>query len=145
QYVTEAIKAHPAIEVISREAREVPEAPAVLATGPLTSDALAEDLARVVGLGRLYFYDAIAPIVEADSIDRQVVFAQSRYGKGEGDEYLNCPMGREESYDFVRAVRAGEKVPPHGFEEPKYFEGCLPIEVMAARGDDVLAYGPMKP
>jgi methylenetetrahydrofolate--tRNA-(uracil-5-)-methyltransferase len=143
--ITERIKQHPNITVHSEEARALPEALAVLATGPLTTDALAQDLARVVGQERLYFYDSIAPILDAESVDREIVFAQSRYGKGEGDEYLNCPLDKEQYYAFVSAIRAGEKVTPHHFEEPKYFEGCLPIEVMAERGDDVLAYGPMKP
>lgn len=143
--ITESIRTHPNITLRCEEAQTVPEAPAVIATGPLTADALAQDLARVVGQERLYFYDSIAPILDAETIDRDVVFAQSRYGKGEGDEYLNCPLSKEQYYAFVEAIRAGQKVAPHNFEEPKYFEGCLPIEVMAERGDDVLAYGPMKP
>lgn len=115
----------------------------VVATGPLTSDALAAALAPLVG-NRLAFYDAIAPIVSGDSVDRSVAFRASRYGKG-GDDYLNLPLTKEEYLEFVRELRAGTKVVPHAFEEPKYFEGCLPIEVMAERGDDVLAFGPMKP
>jgi methylenetetrahydrofolate--tRNA-(uracil-5-)-methyltransferase len=117
---------------------------AVIATGPLTSPSLAADLERYVGQ-RLYFYDSIAPILSADSVDLSVAFRQSRYNKGGGDDYLNLPMNREEYTRFVCDLRAGEKVAPHAFEEPKYFEGCLPIEVMAERGDDVLAFGPMKP
>jgi methylenetetrahydrofolate--tRNA-(uracil-5-)-methyltransferase len=143
--ITRAISSHPGISLCREEVTRVPEAPCIIATGPLTADALAEDLIRAVGRERLYFYDSIAPIVDAESIDRQIVFAQSRYGKGEGDEYLNCPMTKDEYYAFVRAVRAAEKVAPHSFEEPRYFEGCLPIEVMAERGDQVLSHGPMKP
>jgi methylenetetrahydrofolate--tRNA-(uracil-5-)-methyltransferase len=94
---------------------------------------------------KLYFYDSIAPILSGDSIDMDIAFRQSRYGKGGGDDYLNLPMTKDEYYRFVQEVKAGQKVVPHSFEEPKYFEGCLPIEVMAERGDDTLAYGPMKP
>lgn len=126
------------------EVTQVPEGLSVMATGPLTSPALTEALAPLVG-SKLYFYDAIAPIVSADSIDHSVAFRASRYGKGGGDDYLNLPMTKDEYHAFVRELRAGAKVTPHAFEEPKYFEGCLPIEVMAERGDDVLAFGPMKP
>jgi methylenetetrahydrofolate--tRNA-(uracil-5-)-methyltransferase len=115
-----------------------------VATGPLTSEALTRALEPLTG-AKLYFYDAIAPIVAADSIDQSVVFRMSRYGKGDGADYLNIPLDREQYTRFVSDVRAAEKVTPHAFEEPRYFEGCLPIEVMAARGDDVLAFGPMKP
>ena len=94
---------------------------------------------------KLYFYDAIAPIVAADSIDLSIAFRQSRYGKGGGDDYLNLPLTKDEYTRFVAELRAGAKVIPHAFEEPKYFEGCLPVEVMAERGEDTLAYGPMKP
>jgi methylenetetrahydrofolate--tRNA-(uracil-5-)-methyltransferase len=118
--------------------------PAVVATGPLTADALAAALAAVVGPG-LAFYDAIAPVVTDESVDRSLAFAASRWGKGEGDDYLNLPLDEAGYRAFVEALVAGEKVAPHGFEEPRYFEGCLPIEVMAERGLDVLRYGPMKP
>jgi methylenetetrahydrofolate--tRNA-(uracil-5-)-methyltransferase len=116
----------------------------VVATGPLTSDALAAALAERVG-DRLAFYDAIAPVVAAESVDPAVAFAASRYGKGEGADYLNLPLDEGQYRAFVAALLAAEKVAPHGFEEPRYFEGCLPIEVMAERGLDVLRYGPMKP
>ncbi|HEY0839695.1 MAG TPA: methylenetetrahydrofolate--tRNA-(uracil(54)-C(5))-methyltransferase (FADH(2)-oxidizing) TrmFO, partial [Vulgatibacter sp.] len=130
------------------EADGIPEgpAPAIVATGPLTSDALARAIAAASGADEgLYFYDAIAPIVTAESIDHAIAFAQSRYGKGGSDDYLNLPLDEAEYRAFVEALRTAEKVKPHDFEEPKYFEGCLPIEVMAERGDETLAHGPMKP
>lgn len=145
--VTAAIRAHPRVVVEHREAEEIPEGegPTILATGPLTSDALAGAIARATGReDDLYFYDAIAPIVTAESIDREVAFAQSRHGKG-GDDYLNLPLDEETYRRFVQALREGEKVAPHAFEEPRYFEGCLPIEVLASRGEETLAHGPMKP
>jgi len=146
--VTRTIEADPRIERIHEEATELPEGPApcIVATGPLTSDALAQAIARATGGGEgLYFYDSIAPIVTAESIDMSIAFAQSRHGKGGGDDYLNLPLTEAEYRAFVEELRKGEKVKPHAFEEPKYFEGCLPIEVMAERGDETLAYGPMKP
>jgi methylenetetrahydrofolate--tRNA-(uracil-5-)-methyltransferase len=151
--VTERLRSHPRITFESRVVDAVPEAspsdPVVLATGPLTGDALAADLARVVGRESLAYYDAIAPIVAADSIDWSLVFKQSRYGKGAeaGDDeaYVNCPFDEPRYRAFVRDVLAAEKVEPRGFEEVRYFEGCLPIEVMAARGEMTLAFGPMKP
>jgi methylenetetrahydrofolate--tRNA-(uracil-5-)-methyltransferase len=132
--------------VVRAEASALPPPPglAIVATGPLTADALAGDLARVTG-ARLHFYDAIAPIVAADSIDAEIAYARSRYDKGGGADYLNLPFDEAQYRAFVAAVVAGEKVAAHDFEEPRYFEGCLPIEVMAERGPDVLAYGPMKP
>jgi methylenetetrahydrofolate--tRNA-(uracil-5-)-methyltransferase len=144
--VTERLLAHPAVRLVRREATALPPPPglALLATGPLTSDALAAELAAVAG-GRLHFYDAIAPIVSGDSIDMSIAYARSRYGKGSGDDYLNLPLDEAQYRAFVEALLSGEKVVPHAFEEPRYFEGCLPIEVMAERGADVLAYGPMKP
>jgi methylenetetrahydrofolate--tRNA-(uracil-5-)-methyltransferase len=138
----------------------IPEAtaadPVILATGPLTGDALAADLARVVGAEHLAYYDAIAPIVAAESIAMDRVFKQSRWGKGEdgelhdaaalGDEaYINCPFDEAGYHAFVQAVVAAEKVAPRAFEQTRYFEGCLPIEVMASRGPMTLAFGPMKP
>ncbi len=145
--VTERVRAAPGLVLEEREVTELPPppGPAVLATGPLTSEALAASLAAATGGTGLYFYDSIAPIVAADSIDRSIAFAQSRYGKGGSADYLNLPLDEAEYRAFVAALRAGEKVKPHAFEEPRYFEGCLPIEVMAERGDDVLAFGPMKP
>jgi methylenetetrahydrofolate--tRNA-(uracil-5-)-methyltransferase len=144
--VTRRIESHPRVRLRREEARALPPppGPAVVATGPLTSDALAAALAERVG-DRLAFYDAIAPVVAAESVDPAVAFAASRYGKGEGDDYLNLPLDEGQYRAFVAALLAAEKVAPHGFEEPRYFEGCLPIEVMAERGLDVLRYGPMKP
>ncbi len=142
--VEQRLKSHPRITVEAGEVSHVPEGTVVFATGPLTSKALTDALEPHVG-EKLYFYDAIAPIVAADSIDESIAFRQSRWGKGGGDDYLNLPMNKEQYLNFVNEVRAGAKVKPHEFEEPKYFEGCLPIEVMAERGDDTLAYGPMKP
>jgi methylenetetrahydrofolate--tRNA-(uracil-5-)-methyltransferase len=144
--VTARLSSHPRIRVERREVTGLPggPGPAIVATGPLTADALASALAAVVGPG-LAFYDAIAPVVTDESVDRAEAFAASRWGKGEGDDYLNLPLGEVGYRAFVAALVAGEKVAPHGFEEPRYFEGCLPIEVMAERGLDVLRYGPMKP
>jgi methylenetetrahydrofolate--tRNA-(uracil-5-)-methyltransferase len=138
--VTARLSAHPRIHVERREVTELPRGPgpAVVATGPLTADALAAALAAVVGPG-LAFYDAIAPVVTDESVDRSLAFAASRWGKGEGDDYLNLPLDEAGYRAFVEALVAGEKVAPHGFEEPRY------IEVMAERGLDVLRYGPMKP
>ncbi len=140
--VTAAV--HGAVQLQPGEVGALPGGPVVIATGPLTSEALTRELERYVGQ-TLYFYDSIAPIVSGDSIDMSIAFRQSRYGKGGGDDYLNLPMNREEYYAFVEAIRTGQKVTPHAFEEPRYFEGCLPIEVMADRGPDTLAFGPMKP
>lgn len=142
--VTQSVREHPLVEVVNGEVEELPEGPVVIATGPLTSDALTRELERYVG-SKLYFYDSIAPILSGDSIDMEIAFRQSRYGKGDGDDYLNLPMTQEEYYRFIAEVKAGQKLTPHAFEEPKYFEGCLPIEVMAERGDETLAFGPMKP
>lgn len=158
--MTRVVSSHPRIEVVHREVRSVPDdRPVILATGPLTADDLAADLEAKVGQGRLAYYDAIAPIVAADSIDWSKVWKQSRYGKGvvqaadgagadneAGDEaYVNCPFDEEGYKAFVRALVEAEKVAPREFEDVKYFEGCLPCEVMAERGELTLAYGPMKP
>src|SRR5580693_3158241 len=162
--VTEQLRSHPRVVLEARVVDSIPaaspDAPVVLATGPLTGDALAADLARVIGGEHLAYYDAIAPIVSADSIDWDKVFKQSRYGKGGpddgedgardatalGDEaYVNCPFDEAGYKAFVDAVVRAEKVAPRAFEETKYFEGCLPIEVMASRGEMTLAFGPMKP
>ena len=143
--ITTRLQSGAGVEVVAGEVEQLPEdGVVVVATGPLTSDALTAELERHVGT-KLYFYDSIAPILSGDSIDMEVAFRQSRYGKGGGDDYLNLPMNRDEYYRFVNEVKAGQKLVPHSFEEPKYFEGCLPIEVMAERGDDTLAFGPLKP
>jgi methylenetetrahydrofolate--tRNA-(uracil-5-)-methyltransferase len=140
------IRQHPRIRVEPRVVDRIPDArPLVLATGPLTGDALAADLARVVGAEQLAYYDAIAPIVEAASIDEGKTFRQSRYDKGEDDAYLNCPLDRGQYEAFVQALLDAEKVAPRAFEKIRYFEGCLPVEVMAERGVQTLAFGPMKP
>jgi methylenetetrahydrofolate--tRNA-(uracil-5-)-methyltransferase len=144
--VERAISGEPRIRVVREEVTDIPEGrPVIIATGPLTSDALAARIIELTGQDRLYFYDAIAPIIDADSIDRSVVFAQSRYDKGEGADYLNCPLDEAQYHAFVRALQLGEKVPLQDFEEPRYFQGCLPIEVIADSGPQSLAFGPMKP
>src|SRR5256884_4297485 len=145
--LTAQVREHPRIHVVSGEVRELPPAPdlCIVATGPLTGEELARCLAQAVGASQLAFYDAIAPIVAGDSVDLSVAFAQSRYGKGEGADYLNLPLARDEYERFVDELLRGQKVAPHAFEEARYFEGCLPIEVMAERGRDTLAFGPMKP
>lgn len=142
-YVTQAVRSHPLIEVVLREADELPQTNAVIATGPLTSDKLAEKIAALPGLQTLNFYDAAAPIVSGESLDMTKVFRQGRYGRG--DDYLNCPMTREEYEAFYQALLTAEKADVHGFDGTQVFEGCMPIEVMAARGEMVMAFGPMKP
>jgi methylenetetrahydrofolate--tRNA-(uracil-5-)-methyltransferase len=141
--LTAAISSRAEITVVRREVTALPEGLAIVATGPLTSPAFSQCLRQLLG-DHLYFYDAIAPIVTGDSVDRSVAFAASRYGKGGGD-YLNCPLSREEYYRFVEAVRAAAVVPTKDFERCLYFEGCMPIEEMARRGPDTLAFGPMRP
>ena len=142
--VTAAIASRPEITVVREEVSEIPDGVAIIATGPLTSPALSFALQDALGERYLYFYDAIAPIVTAESIDRRVAFCASRYDKG-GDDYLNCPLAREEYYTFVDAVLGAETVPTRDFERCVYFEGCMPIEEMARRGRDTLAFGPMRP
>ena len=144
--VTERIAAHPRIELRREEVTALPaQGDVVLATGPLTSEAMSGVLQELLGSDYLYFYDAIAPIVEADSLDLAKLFWQSRYGKGEGEDYLNAPMDREEYLAFHQAVTEAEVLVPHDFEKAVFFEGCLPIEELARRGVDTLRYGPMKP
>lgn len=144
--VTRALEEEPLVTIVREEVREIPgDGIAILAVGPLVSDELARAIGRFTGSDYLYFFDAIAPVVDADSIDRSVVFEASRYDKGGGSDYLNCPMGREEYERFVAALLAGEKAPLHEFDATPFFEGCLPIEEMARRGPDTLRFGPMKP
>jgi methylenetetrahydrofolate--tRNA-(uracil-5-)-methyltransferase len=145
--VTDAVTRHPRIVVERREVAELPDGPAVVATGPLTSAALHQALERLLGEGALAFYDAIAPIVVADSLDGSRLFRGSRYGKGGPDHYLNAALDRSAYEGFVAALLAAEKQPFKAFEleDIRYFEGCLPIEVMAERGLDTLRFGPMKP
>jgi methylenetetrahydrofolate--tRNA-(uracil-5-)-methyltransferase len=173
--ITEALTSHPLIEVVRGEVPRIPEPsgnPLIIATGPLTSDSLSADIAALVGAKHLYFYDAISPIVLAETIDRSRVFRASRWNRslgpkggpspsgevskgtvplpgcgmddGEGD-YLNCPFTREEYERFYNELMAAEKAALHEFDDPRFFEGCLPIEVMAGRGVDTLRFGPMKP
>src|SRR6266568_1473834 len=145
RYVTEKIAAHPLIELVRGEVTEVPAGGLVIiASGPLTSDALAERISSLTG-AYLYFYDAIAPIVSASSLDFSKVFRASRYGKGEGDDYLNCPLTIDEYTSFVAALLAADKVPAREFEKVIHFEGCMPVEEMAERGPETLRFGPMKP
>lgn len=142
--IDQAIHQHPLITVIPEEVTEIPaEETVIIATGPLTSDGLSEAIARMQGLSTLHFYDAAAPIVTADSLDTDKIFRMSRYDRGE--DYLNCPMTREEYFAFVHALQTAETAEMHGFEEKAVFEGCMPIESMAKRGDMVIAFGPCKP
>lgn len=143
-YVTEHVKQHPNVTVINEEMTEIPEGPTVIATGPLTSPALSEQLKALTGEEYLYFYDAAAPIIEKDSIDMDKVYLKSRYDKGEA-AYLNCPMTEEEFNLFYDALVAAETVPLKEFEKEVFFEGCMPIEVMAQRGRKTMLFGPLKP
>jgi methylenetetrahydrofolate--tRNA-(uracil-5-)-methyltransferase len=143
--VTQAIESHPAIRVRRAEMAALPaEGVTIIATGPLTSPALSSGLEQLLGNAHLYFYDAIAPIVTAESIDMTIAYRASRYGKG-GEDYVNCPLDRDTYHRFVDAVVAAEKVPAKRFERAVYFEGCMPIEEMARRGRETLAFGPMRP
>jgi len=145
--VTEHIQNHDNIELIEQEQTELVEDPkdqTILATGPLTSEAMADSLAKLTGRDRLAFYDAIAPIVSAESLNMDIIYSKSRWQDGPGD-YLNCPFDKEQYLAFIAALGEADTVPLKDFEEAKYFEGCLPIEVMCARGEDTLRYGPMKP
>ncbi len=143
--LTAAIHTSPLIERVEGRVDEIPDGPTVICTGPLTEGPLAQALAEQAGAESLSFYDAIAPILEAESIDWSVVWRQSRYDKGEGADYANIPLDEEGYLAFVLGLIEGEKVEAHHFEDPNYFEGCLPIEVMAERGPLTLAYGPLKP
>ncbi len=144
--VTEAIESRPEITVVREEVRTIPEdGIVILAAGPLVTEGLADAIAEFTGREHLYFYDAIAPEIESSSIDRSIVFAASRYGKGEGDDYLNCPMNRDEYERFIDALLAAEKADLHELDRTSFFEGCLPIEEMARRGRDTPRFGPMKP
>ncbi|MGA2111778.1 MAG: methylenetetrahydrofolate--tRNA-(uracil(54)-C(5))-methyltransferase (FADH(2)-oxidizing) TrmFO [Anaerolineales bacterium] len=150
---TARIFGHPGIEVIREEVKEIPPEPAILASGPLTSPALSESLAHLTGANHLYFFDAVAPLVSAESIDLRVAFQDSR--RSLSSDYLNCPMDREQYYHFVAELKEAERIPLQEFEEALrsgvragaegYFEGCLPVEILAERGPDTLAFGPMRP
>ena len=149
--MTDAVASHPLISVTREEVSRIPDAPSmyplVIATGPLTSESLSADIARIVGGDHLYFYDAISPIVLAETIDMAKVFRASRWERGDTDDgdYLNCPLTKEEYERFYGAVVSAESATVHDFDKEKFFEGCLPIEVMAHRGRDTLRFGPMKP
>src|SRR5258705_6330338 len=149
--VTETVQSHPLITVTREEVPRIPDDPGmyplVIATGPLTSETLSADIARIVGGEHLYFYDAISPIVLAETIDLDKVFRASRWERGDTDEgdYLNCPMTKAEYDRFYDAVVSAESATVHDFDKEKFFEGCLPVEVMAHRGRDTLRFGPMKP
>ncbi|OFV86934.1 MAG: methylenetetrahydrofolate--tRNA-(uracil(54)-C(5))-methyltransferase (FADH(2)-oxidizing) TrmFO [Acidobacteria bacterium RBG_16_70_10] len=143
--VTEAIESLPGVRIHRQEAPRIPEDKVtIVATGPLTSPSLAEDVASFVGRAHLYFFDAVSPVIEADTIDLGRVFPASRYGKG-GDDYLNCPLDEEEYRSFHAALTAAECACLHDFEKELFFEGCLPVEVIASRGLETLRFGPMKP
>ena len=142
-YITNALRTHPLINVVEGEATAIPEGPVIIATGPLTSEPMAEAIAALPGLETLNFYDAAAPIVTLESLNMDKIFRQSRYDRG--DDYLNCPMTEAEYNAFVDALLAAETAEIHGFEEKSVFEGCMPVESMARRGRMVLAFGPLKP
>lgn len=145
EYVTERIESHPQIKIVREEVINIPQdGVTVIATGPLTSDALTMEIMKLTGDDQLYFYDAIAPIIAADSIDRSIAFPAARYDKG-GDDYLNCPFNPEQYAHFYAALIEANSVPLQRFEETRWFESCLPIEELARRGVDTLRYGPMKP
>jgi methylenetetrahydrofolate--tRNA-(uracil-5-)-methyltransferase len=148
--VTGRIHGHPRIHVRREEVRAIPEGPVILATGPLTSDALAQEIAALTGQEHLYFYDAMAPIITAESIDMEIAFRASRYDRGDqetGGDYINCPLDQAAYEAFVDALLAAERIPLRGFEaeDRRFFEACLPVEVLAARGRQALAFGPLKP
>ena len=142
--VTEKIRNHPNITVISQEITEVPQGPVIIATGPLTSDAMSEAIGQYFGETYLHFFDAAAPLVTAESVDMNLAWWQSRYDRGTPD-YVNCAMDKEQYEAFVRELVAAEEAEVHGFEDKNVFEGCMPVEVMARRGVDTLRYGPLKP
>jgi len=143
--ITKKISNHPLITLKRQEVVEIPDpGPVIIATGPLTSPKLSKEISQLIGQEYLYFYDALSPIVDANTIDYDTAYFASRYGKG-GADYLNCPMDEKQYYDFIRELNNAEKVPMASFEKPVYFEGCMPIEVLAERGPKTLAFGPLKP
>ncbi len=144
QLVTERIRQHPRITVVEQELTRVPEGPVIVATGPLTSDAMSEAIGQYFGEGYLHFFDAAAPLVTAESIDMDQAWWQSRYDRGTPD-YINCAMDKEQYEAFVRELTAAQEAQVHGFEDKNVFEGCMPVEVMARRGFETLRYGPLKP
>lgn len=144
RYITDKIKSCPNIELVSEEATDFPAGELVVATGPLTSDALAEKLEKLCNCTGLHFYDAVAPIVTLESVDMDSAFFASRYDKGTAD-YVNCPMNEEEYKAFVKELVSAKEAPVHGFDDGGVFEGCMPVEVMARRGEETLRFGPLKP
>ncbi len=144
KYITDKLKSLPNVEVVSAEATEIPEGEVVIATGPLSSDAIAEKIAALCPDSDLHFYDAVAPIVTLESVDMDSAFFASRYGKGTAD-YVNCPMDKDEYLAFVEELTHAKEAEVHGFDDGGVFEGCMPVEVMARRGVDTLRYGPLKP
>ena len=142
--ITEKLKNHPNITITCEEVTEVPEGPVIIATGPLTSDALSQAIGTYFGSGYLHFFDAAAPLVTAESIDMDLAWWQSRYDRGTPD-YINCAMDKEQYEAFMKELVAAEEAEVHGFEDKNVFEGCMPVEVMARRGFDTLRYGPLKP
>src|SRR5437867_8525517 len=145
EQITGRIEAHPRIEVVREESTAIPrDEVAIIATGPLTSDSLTTEIMKLTGDDQLYFYDAIAPIVAADSVDQAIAFRAARYGKG-GDDYLNCPFDQDQYASFYQALIEATSVPLQRFEQTRWFEACLPLEELARRGIDTLRYGPMKP
>lgn len=147
--VTERIQGHPRITLVTEEVEAIPDTPTIIASGPLTSSALALGIGQLTGQEYLYFYDAVSPIVQAETINMSIAFRQSRYDRGEQEEgdYINCPMTREEYEVFVDALLTAKRITLKQFEQedPHFFEGCMPIEAMAGRGRDALAFGPMRP
>lgn len=153
--VTERVSAHPNIEIIREEFKEIPDEPVIVASGPLTSDSLSKSIAALSGDEHLFFFDAISPIVRADSVNMEIAFRASRYDKSEQEEgdYINCPFTKEEYYAFLHELRTAERIELRSFEDAiktgvkagQFFEGCLPVEIIAERGDESLAYGPMRP
>ena len=157
QLITQRIQSQPNIHLIRKEVTEIPDGPTIIASGPLTSELLSKSIGKLSGEDHLYFFDAISPIVSQESIDMGIAFRGSRYGKGELDvgDYINCPMNKDEYEHFVNDLVAAERIELHSFEQAiksgvkagahQFFEGCLPVEIMAERGLDALAYGPMRP
>ncbi|NDJ86275.1 MAG: methylenetetrahydrofolate--tRNA-(uracil(54)-C(5))-methyltransferase (FADH(2)-oxidizing) TrmFO [Chloroflexi bacterium] len=147
--IEEAVLAHPNITLVREEVRAILDEPCIVASGPLTSEALSQDIARLTGEEHLYFYDALTPLIEAESIDMTVAFRANRYGRGETEDgdYINCPMTQTEYERFVHELHHAERIELRDFEQedPRFFEGCLPVEQIAHRGPDALAFGPMRP
>ena len=142
--VTAALQAHPNVTIVRERVDALPDGPAIIATGPLTAASLSDSIATETGRDSLAFFDAIAPIVHRDSIDMEVAWAQSRWNKGDGTDYINCPLDKDQYHAFVQALLDGEKTEYKEWENVPYFEGCMPIEVMASRGPETLRFGPMK-